>query len=78
MFLALPADLRALDYVAAFRPAFVQELEGEQAFGEALLEGGAGFGGGERVGGSWVEIRLRGHLLVTHTKKDSADSNLIH
>ena len=26
-------------------PSFVQALEGEQAFGEALFEGGEGFGG---------------------------------
>ena len=34
-------------------PGAVQELEAEQAFGEALIEDGAGFGGGGHGGGSW-------------------------
>ena len=41
-----PADLGALDRGAAAGPGFVQALEGEQAFGEALFEDGEGFGGG--------------------------------
>ncbi len=44
--LTLPADLRPLDRGAASRPGFVQALEGEPAFGEALFEDGEGFGGG--------------------------------
>ena len=36
------ADLRALHRGAAAGPGFVQALEAEQAFGEALFEGGAG------------------------------------
>ncbi len=39
----LPADLRALDRGAASGPSSVQELEVEQAFGEAGLEDGEGF-----------------------------------
>ena len=42
---ALPTDLGALDRGAAAGPGFVQELEVEQAFGEALFEGGEGFRG---------------------------------
>ncbi len=43
--LTLPADLGPLDRGTAAGPGFVQELEVEQASGEALFEGGEGFGG---------------------------------
>ena len=42
----LPADLSSLDRGAALRPGLVQTLEVEQAFGEVLIEGDEGFGGG--------------------------------
>ena len=44
--LAPPANSGTVERVAAMGPSFVQALEGEQAFGEALFEGGEGFGGG--------------------------------
>ncbi len=47
----LPADLGTLYRGAAAGPGFVQALEVEQAFGEALFEGGEGFGGGGHGGG---------------------------
>ena len=48
--LTLPADLGALDRGKAMGPGFVQALEVEQAGGEALFEGGEGFGGAEAWG----------------------------
>ncbi len=41
---------RPFSHRYARRPGFVQEIEVEQAFGEALLEGGEGFGGGGHGG----------------------------
>ncbi len=39
-------------------PGFVRELEGERAFGEALLKDGEGFGGGGvRVAGNFLPIK---------------------
>ncbi len=50
---ALPTDLGALDRGAAAGPGFVQAIEGEPAFGEALFEGDEAFGGARHGGGSW-------------------------
>ncbi len=47
----LPADLGALYRDTAAGPGLVQALEVEQAFGEALLEDGEGFGGYGHGGG---------------------------
>ncbi len=43
-------------------------LEVEKAFGEALFEGGEGFGGGGHGGGSWPEIRSDGPYVVPKTR----------
>ena len=48
---SLPADFGSLDRGMAAGPGFVQALEGEQAFGEALFEDWEGFGGGGYRGG---------------------------
>ena len=53
-------------------------LEGEQAFGEALFEDGEGFGGGGQGGGSWPEMRPRGHLLVTLSRSKPGEYTLIN
>ncbi len=62
--LALGADLRALNSGTATGSDFVQALEGEQAFGETLFEGGEGFGGGGHGGGYFREIVSVGALWV--------------
>ncbi len=66
--LALPADLGALDRGASLGPGGVHRLEGEQVFGEALFEGGEGFGGAGAGGGSWPEIRSGGPYVVSKTR----------
>ncbi len=62
--LPFPADLGPLDRGAPSGLGFVQELRGEQAFGEALLEGGEGFGGAGHGGGFSREIVPVGALWV--------------
>ncbi len=59
-----PADLGTLYRGAAAGPGFVQELEGEQAFGEAGFQADEAFGGAGH-GRIRAEIGSRGHLLVT-------------
>ena len=54
--LTLPADLGPLYRGTASGPGFVQALEGEQAFGEALFEDGEGFGGAGHGGGSGSKL----------------------
>ncbi len=47
----MSTDVGPFDRGAALGPSFVQALEVEQAFGEALFEGDEGLGGGGHGGG---------------------------
>ncbi len=58
----MPADLGPLDRGTAAGPGFVQALEDEQAFGEALIENGEGFGQAGYGGGFYREIVSVGAL----------------
>ena len=64
--LTLPVAPDPLDRGAAARSGFVQALEGEQVFGEALFEGGEGFGGAGHEGGckKKKEPKLTSAVLV--------------
>ncbi len=55
----------------------VQELVAEQAFGEVLLEGGEGFGGGGREGGETARNSLWWSLCGTQNSEQSSDGNII-
>ncbi len=57
--LALPADLGPLDRGTPPGPGFVQALEVEQAFGEALFENGEGL----RRRWAWGRIKANTKLL---------------
>ncbi len=64
---ALTTDLSTLYRGVPMGPGFIQEHEGEEVFGEALFEGGEGFGEAGHGGESWPEMRSGGPYMVPKT-----------